>query len=587
MRFPAVGREDDPRPLPDQALVSALARSLQNWKAMARAPRFRPLVPLLIATLLSGGCATTATIRTPAGARAYERRDDVEVAGDQGRSVVSPLEVTIVGSDASSLHFNDDGDNPFRLGQYHVADVDHPGNVVFWLGTPFVAFGAGILAALYSNQSDPETPPEQGGSGFVAIGYLMGWTSLAMGLGMMISGAWSWGRSKHAARAFEAGRPPGWLLPPAAPDRGPFDRDACSRARLERTITAMRVYVAFVTLVLVACGGGGGGGGGSGGGGAGGGGGGGGAPAGSGGSAPGGGGGSPAGGSGGMGVVPTGSLFDLPHPWTTDVSAYSEGGDLRHDHRGADGRRRLGAGQRLPDRRQHPDPRGRRLGADAHVHAHDDFYSPDCDNVPFPVPAGGAIEGETGYACAGDGDCHLIVVAARAEAALRDVARQHQPARDVPRRLRRGLGPDEAVRPDACAASSCTSADAAGFPIAAMLSTADEVAAGDDRPRDALHPAQRAHPRRHLRAAGDALDRADRRADRDAALRRALPPARRLRRERARRRGRAGDRAGAQDVRHVPLRRRQHRAHHRARSLHDREVGQRRRQRARRCRRSR
>ena len=39
-----------------------------------------------------------------------------------------------------------------------------------------------------------------------------------------------------------------------------------------------------------------------------------------------------------------------------------------------------------------------------------DFYSPDCDFVPFPVPASGAIEGESGYACTGDGDCHLIVV---------------------------------------------------------------------------------------------------------------------------------------------------------------------------------
>jgi hypothetical protein len=28
-----------------------------------------------------------------------------------------------------------------------------------------------------------------------------------------------------------------------------------------------------------------------------------------------------------------------------------------------------------------------------------DFYTPDCDHVPFPVPPGGAIEGESGYAC--------------------------------------------------------------------------------------------------------------------------------------------------------------------------------------------
>src|SRR4029079_10482883 len=38
------------------------------------------------------------------------------------------------------------------------------------------------------------------------------------------------------------------------------------------------------------------------------------------------------------------------------------------------------------------------------------FYPPDCDTVPSPVPAGGAVEGETAYACTGNGDCHLLVV---------------------------------------------------------------------------------------------------------------------------------------------------------------------------------
>ena len=153
-------------------------------------------------TLLSGGCATTATIRTPVGARAYDRRD---VAADPGTTIVSPLDVKIVGSDASSLHFNDDHGNQFRLGQYHVSDVDHPGNVLFWLGTPFLAYGVGILAALYAQ---PPRDPGQPGDGFVGLGYAFGWTGVAMGLGMMISGAWSWSRSKRAARAFESGARP-------------------------------------------------------------------------------------------------------------------------------------------------------------------------------------------------------------------------------------------------------------------------------------------------------------------------------------------------------------------------------------------
>jgi hypothetical protein len=185
---------------------------------MARAPRFRLLSCAMVATSLSGGCATTATIRTPPGARAYDRRD---LADDQGKAVVSPLDVTIVGSNASSLHFDDDDGNPYRLGQYHVSEIDHPGNVLFWLGTPYLAFGAGLLAALYAQ---PRPSPGEPGNGFVGVGYLMGWTSLATGVAMMISGAWSWGRSKRAARAFEAGRPPAWLIPPAAPDWAPFER---------------------------------------------------------------------------------------------------------------------------------------------------------------------------------------------------------------------------------------------------------------------------------------------------------------------------------------------------------------------------
>ncbi|MBN1771706.1 MAG: hypothetical protein JXB32_10620, partial [Deltaproteobacteria bacterium] len=41
--------------------------------------------------------------------------------------------------------------------------------------------------------------------------------------------------------------------------------------------------------------------------------------------------------------------------------------------------------------------------------ATDDFFDPDCDLAPMPVPPGGALEGEDGYECASDGDCHLIV----------------------------------------------------------------------------------------------------------------------------------------------------------------------------------
>ena len=105
-----------------------------------------------------------------------------------------------------------------------------------------------------------------------------------------------------------------------------------------------------------------------------------------------------------------------------------------------------------------------------------DFYTPDCDLQEVPVPAGGQLEGEDGYECLSDGDCHLIVVHPttcelfemwRANIvggtfyggclAVWDMSRVYGP---------KGRG------------EQCTSADAAGYPIAPLLFTADEVAAG-------------------------------------------------------------------------------------------------------------
>ena len=108
-----------------------------------------------------------------------------------------------------------------------------------------------------------------------------------------------------------------------------------------------------------------------------------------------------------------------------------------------------------------------------------DFYTPDCDDLPgFPVPASGAVEGEAGYGCTMDGDCHLLVVDA-AHNKLYEMGRAFAP-------------PDPSVFNGGCSVvwdltkayppnlrgDGCTSADAGGFQIAAMIFTADEVAAG-------------------------------------------------------------------------------------------------------------
>jgi len=106
----------------------------------------------------------------------------------------------------------------------------------------------------------------------------------------------------------------------------------------------------------------------------------------------------------------------------------------------------------------------------------DDHFLPDCDLDPVPVPPGGALEGESGYECLGDGDCHLIV--------------QDGPRQRLYEMWRANFVGDSflggclavwdltRVYPPSGRGEQCTSADAAGYPIAPLLFSADEVAAG-------------------------------------------------------------------------------------------------------------
>jgi hypothetical protein len=106
-----------------------------------------------------------------------------------------------------------------------------------------------------------------------------------------------------------------------------------------------------------------------------------------------------------------------------------------------------------------------------------DFYSPDCDQVPFPVPATGAIEGEQGYSCTMDGDCHFLVVYPPTHT-LYEMWRA-----DITNGVFNGgctaVWDLQKTYPVNLRGDGCTSADAGGFPISAMLFTADEVAAGE------------------------------------------------------------------------------------------------------------
>jgi serine/threonine-protein kinase len=121
-----------------------------------------------------------------------------------------------------------------------------------------------------------------------------------------------------------------------------------------------------------------------------------------------------------------------------------------------------------------------------------DFSSPDCDHVAMPLPPGGNLENNPGYACLDDGDCHLLVHDASA-AKLYEMWRANISGGTFYGGCLAAWALDH-VYGDSLRGDQCTSADAAGFPIAPLLFSADEVAAGhidhairfilpNDRPR--------------------------------------------------------------------------------------------------------
>lgn len=129
-----------------------------------------------------------------------------------------------------------------------------------------------------------------------------------------------------------------------------------------------------------------------------------------------------------------------------------------------------------------------------------DFYDPDCDGVAMPVPVGGALEGESGYACEGDGDCHLIVHAP-SENRLYEMWRA-----DIRGNTFNGgclaVWETDRTYGELLRGDQCTSADAAGFPIAPLLFSADEIAAGSiDHAIRFILPNNRVRASRYVRPA--------------------------------------------------------------------------------------
>lgn len=107
------------------------------------------------------------------------------------------------------------------------------------------------------------------------------------------------------------------------------------------------------------------------------------------------------------------------------------------------------------------------------------YYAPDCDSPgAVPLPPGGAVEGQPGYACdTAANDCHLLVVS-RSEGRLYELYQANRLAGGEVSALCAVVWDTGRSYPEVLRGDQCTSADAAGLPIAPLLFSADEIAAG-------------------------------------------------------------------------------------------------------------
>ena len=104
-----------------------------------------------------------------------------------------------------------------------------------------------------------------------------------------------------------------------------------------------------------------------------------------------------------------------------------------------------------------------------------EYYAPDCEAIgtQMPVPSNAAIEAVTGLSCANSSeDCHLLVVQGNK---LFEAYRANASGASGMQAQCLAVWKLDGIYPASNRGEHCTSADAAGFPIAPLLFNADEV----------------------------------------------------------------------------------------------------------------
>ncbi len=185
-------------------------------------------------------------------------------------------------------------------------------------------------------------------------------------------------------------------------------------------------------------------------------------------------------GSMGNSPSPTSDYFRGINPWTRDVSKAPIDGESERIIGWLDTNGGWGTGRMRVDFSFNVLEANAKSPRVAVVHhSSGKYYLPDCDEGVdnFPLPEGGAIEGESGYTCTSKGDCHILVLD-REDRKLFESYRSNldsgrlQSGCTIVWDLNKTFG-------DTLRGDQCTSADAAGFPITPLLFTADEIFAGE------------------------------------------------------------------------------------------------------------
>jgi hypothetical protein len=215
-------------------------------------------------------------------------------------------------------------------------------------------------------------------------------------------------------------------------------------------------------------------------------------------------------GAGGGAATTAGGIFTAPEPWTKDVSALTKDGSSDAIIAALDKAGGWGTGQfqidfSIPLFFANSSTPRQTISGPAPGGYDYCYGGTDCDPVPLqmPIPTNGNAESSSNYTCdTGNNDCHILVVET-----------SQQKLYELYNATAAGSGIDALgafiwdltkAYPDNERGDQCTSADAGGFPMAGLLPTADEVAAGAVNhalrfilPNKSMRKAAYVHPASH------------------------------------------------------------------------------------------